>query len=107
MSIFHRNCGEATSGVVCAHIEQFYKNIGGDPAVFYFLDAAELPDGFNIIETLSDSGDECHREVVDVSNGRLKKAFKGRPFGQFFICDDAGPRPLSQADIARFKELYG
>jgi hypothetical protein len=107
MSIFHRECGEAASGVVCQHIAHYYQNVGGDPAVFYYLDPAQLPANYTIIETLSDTGDECHREVVDVSNSALKKRFKGIPIDQFFICDGSGARPLTPVDIAVFREAYG
>ena len=75
--------------------------------MFYILTEDELPAGYNIIPTLSDSGDECHREVTDISNNRLKKAFKGRPIGSFYICDEAGARVLGDEDIERFRQLYG
>jgi hypothetical protein len=102
MSIFDRLCAEATSGLICAHIEHFYKSVGGETAVFYILNDNELPAGSNIIATLSDTGDECHREVTGIGNGPLKKAFKDRVPEQFFICDDDGFRPLTQEDIANF-----
>lgn len=108
MSVIERACGEAASGgLICEHIAAFYQGIGGEPPVFYILDAGELPSGYEIIETLSDTGDMCHREVISVSNSRLKKAFKDRAVGDFLICDGNGPRSLTSDDIRAFKSSYG
>src|SRR4051794_6937893 len=74
MSVFDRLCAEATSGVICEHIAQFYHGLAGDPAVFYILNDNELPPDFSVIETLSDTGDACHREIMDVGNSALKRA---------------------------------
>ena len=104
MSIFDRDCAEAASGLICAHIEQFYKGLGGDPPVFYLLDENELPAGFVMTPTPSDSGDVCHFEVDGCSNKRLYKAFKDKcGWQKFHTCENGEIRPLAEADVKAFQ----
>jgi hypothetical protein len=72
MSVFELTCAENASGLICAHIEKFYKGV------------------------------DCHCDVTGVSNGRLKKTFKDRHWSAFFICDSSEYRPLCQQDVDSF-----
>lgn len=108
MSVIDPDCAEAASGgLICAHIAKFYANVGGDPPVFYVIANDELPDGFTVQQTPSDpdnpaNNDDCHHEIDGVGSSALKRAFKDRDIGQFFICADGGPRALTQEDVDAF-----
>lgn len=72
--------------------------------MFCELNDNELPEGFLVTPTLSDTGDECHREIDNVGNGALKKRLRAkRGWGNFYICDGAGARPLTQDDFHLLK----
>ncbi len=101
MSIFERACAEATSGVICTHIHQFYPNVVGVPVVFCFLEAADLPPAAIITPTLSDTGDECHREVDGVGNGALKNKLRPkRAWANFKVCENGVWRDMTANDAA-------
>ncbi len=105
MSIIDRICAEGVSGgLICHHIRVFYPAISGEPPIFYILQDNELPSGFTLRETLSDTGDKCHREVDDVSDNQLYKAFKNkREPHMFFTCDGTEPRRLTAQDLERWR----
>jgi len=105
MSVFEVECAKANSGLICDHIKAFYENVGGEPPVFYILNETELPTGYGIQQRTSDSGDECHHDVVSISNNRLKKAFKDLHWSAFFICDGSDYRALTQTDVEGFASV--
>jgi hypothetical protein len=63
---------------------------------------SEIPAGGGVIATQSDSGDDCHREIINVSTTRMKKSFYDkRHYYLFHICDPkVGIRVLEEADLA-------
>ena len=88
LSIFEVDCARSTSIDICKHINNYYRLLTGDPPIFYVMDESEIPMGGQIIETISDSGDLCHREIVGVRTKTMKKAFDKKRERQFFhICD--------------------
>ena len=104
MSVFELECAEAASGVVCAHIHEFYPSIVGDPVVFYVIDPAELPVPHTVLSTPSESGDECHREI-DVGKKPLYKAFRDkRGWENFQTCDNGVVRPMTLDDVKAIVE---
>ena len=105
MSVFDIACAEARSGLICAHIDAFYKNVGGDPAVFLIVEDADWPNGWSMKHARSDSGDDCHREVEGPSDKRIKKALMRHPWTDYLICDPNGVRALTQDDIRTFIAL--
>lgn len=104
MSIIEVDCARASTGLICAHIEKFYPAVGGKPPVFCIFSDAELPDGYSMTSTPSDTGDDCHREV-DASNRQLKK-MRERPRGGYSTCVNGEVRAVNADDIATWKELY-
>jgi hypothetical protein len=100
MSLFEVECATATSSLICAHIAEFYPHIAGSPAVFCRIDESEFPAGTHLEHTLSDSGDECHRELDGIGNKALKKHFRQkRDWTNFFICDGQNARALAESDF--------
>jgi len=88
--------------VICAHLDQFYRGVGGDPAVFMEIPDDDWPDGCAIAPTLLENNDPCHREVDGVSNGQLQRYFKTRDWHEFKICDPNGVRVLTDEDVDAF-----
>jgi len=108
MSVFERQCGEAKSGSICRHIAAFYAEQSGQPPVFYIIEDDELPNGFTMKHTKSETGDDCHREVDGVSGSSIKKAFdKKRHWSLFKICDGGSYRGVTEADVEKWKESEG
>lgn len=109
MSVFEQACAErASGGVICVHSRDYYASVTGEPPVFYIIGELELPEGATLKETLSDTGDECHREVENVSNKKLYKTFKNRrSFELFYTCENNTVRPVTTDDVAKWKLLYG
>jgi len=104
MSVFERACAEATSGSICRHIEVYYSVLSGVPPVFYIIEEEELPTGYDIKPTVSDTGDKCHREVDGVSGKSIKKAFDNkRALHLFHICDVAAFRSLTNEDVDKWR----
>lgn len=66
---------------------------------------SEIPEGGEIINTLSDTGDECHREIIKVSTTKMKKSFYNKRVCHLFhICDpQTGIRSLEEADLVKYK----
>lgn len=106
LSLVCKACAEAaSSGLICEHIRKFYPNIASDPAVFLFIKDTELPKDSKIIETLSDTGDTCHREVVEAKEKHLKRAFMAKSWTEAFICDGGTYRPLEKRDWENWGKL--
>lgn len=99
-SVFDRACAISTTNAVCPHARKFYPSIASDPPVFLVIPAAALPSPNRIDTTPSDTNDLCHREVFEVSDKRLKKAFKATPISGYMICDNGQERTLTAADVA-------
>lgn len=75
------------------------------------MELHDLPEGATIQQTPSVTpeevaagaeNDDCHHEVDGVGNSALKKALMGKHWTQHMICDPAGVRPLTQADVDGF-----
>jgi len=102
MSIFESDCATARSGLICEHIDHFYKGVGGEPPIFLIVEDDEWPEGYSLKHVESDTGDDCHREVEGVTDKRIKKALMKRPWSDYMICAPDGLRPLTQQDIDAF-----
>lgn len=97
MSIFEVDCAQLASASICAHIAAFYPSVAGDPPVMCIFSDTELPAGYTMQHTLSDTNDECHREVF-AGNGPLKN-MRDRPLDAYTICDGGVLRALTVADV--------
>jgi hypothetical protein len=65
-----------------------------------------LPEGYSLHAVPSDSGDDCHRNIEEVSDNRAKKFFKKQDNPAFQICNGNEAQPLTEADIKREIENY-
>lgn len=102
MSVVECECAERSSGLICKHAKRFYAedNIVGEPIMFFLIEREEIPEGGNLKQSRSTSGDDCHHDVEGVSDKRLKTAFKGKNWAAIQVCEGDKPRPFNEADAA-------
>ena len=99
ISVIDKECIDRQTGSICDHARTFYGKIAWEPPIFWRFDSLQLPEGYSLDEVLSDTGDECHRNIEGVSDGRAKKFFKRQEDPVFEICNGEGPHPLTEDDI--------
>jgi len=61
-----------------------------------------LPNDCQIINRVSDTGDECHHDIENISNGAAKRILNDRfqsPLLNGHICDNDLLRPFEQRDL--------
>ena len=91
-SVIDTTCvGGKRQPLICCHIREFYPDIAGDPPIYWEFEEGTLPDGYSIVVTRSASGDDCHRDIQDVSDHRLAKYFKTAALEDLMICDGDDP----------------
>lgn len=90
----------ADNDCICAHIAQFYGQVAPEPCAYWKFDTAIFgipnpnPNRYKqavIVNEPSDSGDECHRNIHCVTDGRLKNEFQKAeavPQDQMYLCVD-------------------
>ena len=88
---------------ICDHIRQYYRNVGGEPPVFWIFDEAILPADSRLVQKRSESGDDCHFNIiadnVNALNKALRKLLKSQRVETFHICDDGQHRQLKRTDV--------
>jgi hypothetical protein len=112
ISTFEPDCAARASGSLCAHARQFYPSIiPPAPTHFYFwrFDVSTLPTTARVVPDVSDSGDECHRDVTGLSKSEATRWFKSQHVqnGQFlgvWKCSAAPLPVVTEADIDPWPE---
>lgn len=88
---------------LCDHIRKFYPNVGGEPPVFWIFDEALLPQDSRLVQKRSDSGDDCHFNIVgrDVKalDKALRKLLKSQHLTAFLVCENGQHRQLQRDDV--------
>lgn len=87
---------------MCCHIRQFYPGVAGEPPIFWEFDEYELPEGYRLVATPSASGDDCHRNIQDVTDDQLRKLFKTAALEDLQVCDGHDSRHLTHDDVVAF-----
>lgn len=104
LSVFDVECAEhASSGLICQHVRKYYPTQGGDPPVLMFIEEGDLPPGCALDANRSDSGDDCHREVIAKGKSlikALKRSLMDRHWSTLKVCAPDGIRDLTAEDIA-------
>ncbi len=57
-----------------------------------------MPDGADLVQSDSGSGDKCHYDVTKVSSNKLGKLIKRVPIEHFETCDENGVRAVTAVD---------
>jgi hypothetical protein len=88
---------------ICEHIRTYYRNVGGEPPVFWIFEESILPTGSSLVQKRSDSGDDCHFNIVSQNLKALDKALrsllKAQPVSSFSICVNGHHRQVTHADL--------
>ena len=101
ISVFCQKCAVEISGTICGHIQNYYSDVSGEPPVYWEFDSKILPSTHVIKESPSASGDECHRDIMNLSKRDAEQVFKKNTNypDSFKIClPCGGDRSLSIAD---------
>jgi hypothetical protein len=100
ISVVSRECIEQTGSGVCAHIAKFYRSVLGEPPIFWEIPETVLPTHCQFIQDPSDTGDDCHHNLIGLSDREARRIIKQTPLDEMRICEVAGaPRPLTEADL--------
>jgi hypothetical protein len=67
--------------------------------MFWRFDINILPPEATANQELSDTNDDCHYNIVGISNTCLRAIFKKRSLSDFRIVDGGEIRPLRLADM--------
>lgn len=84
------------------HARQYYPFVSSEPPIFFLFEEGVLPNGYQLVQSVSPTGDDCHHEIQGISNNRLGNFFKAHAWSQFLICENGNYRQLTQADVDRF-----
>lgn len=101
ISVFDRECAEKRSGSICQHVNRYYTPPADHTAVFWCFNTSLLPDGVQLIQSDSSSGDDCHYNIIGLSNHNASAFFKNysSTLALFTICDDGQERILTAQDL--------
>jgi len=103
ISVIDKQCVEQKGGDICKHIATHYRTVTSDPIIFWDFDQKTLP--AHQIKSTPMPADECHCDLVEISNEAAKKMFyeyqRKNGINGFYICDKSeGPRSLTLDDTA-------
>jgi hypothetical protein len=103
-----RDCVDRSGANYCGHARQYYpSSVTGDPPIFWIFDDTLLPSDVNIIQKTSGSGDACHYNLDNISNGKLGKLVSRTDPRTMYICDSSGGyRLITDQDIASFDQKF-
>ena len=100
ISVVEQPC--ATAGhSLCEHLRIFYPS-AGEPPIFWRFSDAILPNTTSIVESPSDTGDTCHRDIINISNkdsSNIFKKFCAQP-DDIEICVGNESRRFSPSDMS-------
>jgi len=74
--------------------------------MFWRFDSGILPSGHTLVETLSTTGDVCHRDIKNVSAKVAKNFFIKHDISEFEQCSDGRTVPLTIEQAEKDKAAY-
>jgi hypothetical protein len=112
ISVIDAECARrATESGVCSHIDIYYRSAVKRPPFLYWVFNTTLleehfgKDDFHLVNTPTESGDDCHIDIKGISNNRAKKFAKkycGPP--GLYLCLDHGSVKLTKDQYEHLKE---
>jgi hypothetical protein len=101
ISVVEYECLSEISASICAHIRQFYARVAGEPPIFWLFPFETLPRTIAVDTTASDTGDDCHRDLIGLSETQAKEIFKSvwDDLENFKICENGVHRQLTLSDL--------
>jgi hypothetical protein len=108
ISVIDKECVEQKGGDICKHIAAHYRTVTSDPIIFWDIDQEIL--SAHQIKNSPSATDDCHCDIVEISNEAAKKMFYGyqreNGINAFSICDKLrGSRSLTLDDTANLGSL--
>lgn len=101
ISVISKNCIEESGKHVCEHISEFYitNHTASIPPIYWQFSLEHLP-GCLFKQYPSNSGDECHGDIVGLQDSAARTLLKNNAINGFNICTDGGfVRPLDLSDL--------
>ena len=100
ISVVSRECIEQTGSSICGHIAKFYGTVSGSPPIFWEIPAGILPPQCQFIQNPSDTGDDCHHNLIGLNDREARRIIKQTPLDEMHICLVIGGHcPLTEADL--------
>ena len=106
-SVLCEDCIEQGGRSHCCHIRVYYDDgIAGNPAIYWRVPAEAYAPPRRIEQETTDSGDDCHYNIVDLDAKECRRLFKEAKLKEFQICAEDGERRLTLLDLqTHFPEL--
>jgi len=97
-------CVTKRDSQLCQHLIQFYSSVDTPPHIFWTFNRNILPSHCKLAQRTSISGDVCHYEIRNLSNGEAKRLFNlhvNLPdnIDVLKICNNGEPRKLRFSDL--------
>lgn len=95
--------GDNYSTTICSHIRTFYLIIAGEPIVYWPFDSAILGETALLVNIRSNTGDDCHYDIVNLSNGESRRLFRDHALNaNLRICNSDDEKQFS---VEEFRDL--
>ena len=106
VSCIECDCIQARGVHECEHIKQLYsERISGDPPVLWQIQAGELAAGSRL-EPDSSNGDDCHRNLYDMTDTQCRNLLKSKQNSDFEICEPDGKRPATTERLLELRASF-
>ena len=100
ISVIDKDCALRTSPGICEHIQRFYPDVAGTPPIFWEFHPEILPENCRLDPQKGPDGDDCHFNVVGLSEKEARAIIIKVPLSDFNICIGNGEyRPLTESDV--------
>jgi hypothetical protein len=98
ISVVDCDCVDAADANSCSHVDRYYPAYR-TPTIFWTIPRERLPEECDIAEEISNTGDECHRNLKGISANDADRIRKTIAVEQCSICDDGKVRELTLDDL--------
>ena len=112
ISVIEFDCAKKQSNGACQHIKKFYHPVPAKtPFIYWVLNDSDLTkflDNMRLVQKITETGDSCHYDIMDVKNNKAEKFFDkfGKPHSnpKIYLCtgDDSD---LLTMPIANYESL--
>lgn len=96
ISVISLPCVEKNGKGVCEHIQLYYKSTVASPVMSWIFEDDILPDGCELEQNTSESGDECHYNIKKITNKDARKIIVNLPPSDIQICNNNKTIPFSE-----------
>ena len=102
ISVIETECIADRGRAICEHVRTYYSVVAGEPVIFWEV-PDDVYDGCEFVQETTDTGDDCHYNIVGLAKQRARSAIISALVSHFQICDDLGQHhPLTVQDCDTF-----